>query len=83
MHRKGFYMQRRMTISIDEAVYQGLVNVVGRRKISRFLENLARPHVVPNELEDGYRAMAADTGREQEADEWCEALHRDMLDEAR
>ena len=34
-------MQRRMTISIDEAVYEALVRVVGRRKISRFLERMA------------------------------------------
>lgn len=38
-------MQRRMTITMDEAVYEGLVRVVGRRKISAFLEALARPHV--------------------------------------
>jgi len=76
-------MQRRMTISIDEAVYQGLVKVVGRRKISRFLEDLARPHVVPDDLETGYRAMAADEVRETEAREWCEALLGDGADETR
>jgi len=31
-------MQKRMTITMDEAVYEGLVRVVGRRKISAFLE---------------------------------------------
>ena len=47
MHNNGDYpMQKRMTISIDEEVYDGLVRVVGRRKISQFLEDLARPHVV-------------------------------------
>ena len=76
-------MQRRMTISIDEAVYQGLVKVIGRRKISRFLEGLARPLVVPDDLEAGYRAMAADTVREQEANVWCEALLRDGANETR
>jgi hypothetical protein len=29
-------MQKRMTITMDEAVYEGLVRVVGRRKISGF-----------------------------------------------
>ena len=38
-------MQKRMTITMDEAVYEGLVRVVGRRKISTFLENLARPYL--------------------------------------
>ncbi|MDD5296406.1 MAG: hypothetical protein PHU46_05780 [Rhodocyclaceae bacterium] len=72
-----------MTISIDEAVYQGLVQVIGRRKISRFLEDLARPHVVPDDLEAGYRAMAEDGEREREAREWCEALLTDDADETR
>jgi len=67
-------MQRRMTISIDEAVYDGLVRVVGRRKMSRFIEDLARPHVTSDELSEGYRAMAADEEREREALEWSEAL---------
>lgn len=75
-------MQKRMTISIDEAVYEGLVRVVGRRKISRFLEELARPHVVNDDLAEGYRAMAADARREREAMEWCEALVGDGANDA-
>lgn len=76
-------MQKRMTISIDEAVYHGLVKVVGRRKISRFLEDLARPLVVQDDIEEGYRAMAADADREQAANTWCEALLKDVADETR
>jgi len=30
-----------MTITMDEVVYEGLVRVVGRRKISAFLERLS------------------------------------------
>jgi predicted CopG family antitoxin len=76
-------MQKRMTISIDEEVYQGLVRVVGRRKISRFLEDLARPHVVRESLADAYAAMARDKTREAEALEWSEALIGDVSDAAR
>lgn len=76
-------MQKRMTISIDEAVYEGLVRVIGRRKISRFLEDLARPHVVTDEIADGYQAMAADAERERDALEWSEALAGDAADAAR
>lgn len=76
-------MQKRMTISIDEAVYDGLVRMIGRRKISRFLEDLARPLVVTDDLEAGYRAMAEDAQRERDADEWCEALIGDGTDAAR
>ena len=63
-----------MTITMDEAVYEGLVRVVGQRKISGFLESLARPHVVTNELAEGYKAMGQDELREQEALAWSEAL---------
>jgi len=76
-------MQKRMTITMDEAVYDGLVRVVGRRKISAFLERLARPHVLGDDLAAGYRAMAQDKAREQEALAWSEALIGDASHEAR
>ncbi len=76
-------MHKRMTISIDETVYEGLVRVIGRRKISRFLEDLARPHVVNDSLLTGYQAMAADADRENEAREWSNALAGDAFDDAR
>ncbi|HZZ59873.1 MAG TPA: hypothetical protein VFE63_01695 [Roseiarcus sp.] len=47
-------------------------SVVGRRRISRFLNDLARPHVTRRELAEGYRAMAADEEREHEAAEWLD-----------
>lgn len=71
-------MQKRMTITMDEAVYEGLVRVVGRRKISGFLESLARPHVVNDDLAQSYRAMGEDTQREQDALAWSEALIGDV-----
>ena len=74
-------MRKRMTISIDEAIYEGLVRVVGRRKISQFLEDLARPHVVSNDLLAAYQAMAADTKREHRTLAWSAALLRDAADE--
>ncbi|BBU60301.1 hypothetical protein MSC49_02360 [Methylosinus sp. C49] len=76
-------MQKKVTITIDEAVYDGLVRVIGRRKISRFLEDLARPHVLSDDLADAYRAMAADATREQEALDWSEALIVDARNAAR
>ena len=38
-------MRKKLTITIDEDVYAGLYRVVGRRKISKFIESLVRPHV--------------------------------------
>jgi hypothetical protein len=51
-----------------------LFRVVGRCKMSRFIEDLARLHVTSDEIGEGYRAMAADHEREREALEWSEAL---------
>ena len=72
-------MQKRLTITIDEEVYDGLCRIAGKRKISRFIESLVWPHV----MEEGYRQMAADAEREAEAMEWVEGTSEDVGDEAR
>jgi predicted CopG family antitoxin len=71
-------MQRKLTITVSEDVYQGLHRVVGRRKISRFLDQLARPHVVPADLDAAYQEMAANEDREREALDWSESLIGDV-----
>ena len=71
-------MTRKLTITIDDEVYEGLYRRIGPRKISRFLESLARPHVVDEYLEAEYRAMAADEVREREALEWADELIADV-----
>ena len=76
-------MHRKMTITLVEEVYEGLYRMVGRRKMSQFIEDLLRPHVLDTSLDEGYRAMAADQEREAEAIEWCNALAKDMSDETR
>ena len=74
-------MHRKLTITVDEEVYEGLHRVVGRRRISRFLSDLARPHVVDTSLDAGYRAMGEDEAREIEASEWSEGLIADAADD--
>ena len=74
-------MQKKLTITVDAEVYNGLHNVIGRRRISRFINDLARPHVVGQDLSAGYAAMAADEAREAEAATWTEALLNDVADE--
>ncbi|MBC8419895.1 MAG: addiction module antitoxin [Desulfobacterales bacterium] len=75
-------MQRKLTVTIDEEVYEGLRDVIGPRKISRFIEDLVRPHVIKKELYAAYEEMAANKVRESEALEWAEATFRDVNDEA-
>jgi len=77
-------MHREMTITLDEAVYEGLCQTVGPHKISQFIENLVRPHVAMpdnSSLEESYRAMAADQEYETEAREWINAVNGDVPDE--
>jgi predicted CopG family antitoxin len=76
-------MHKRMTITLDEEVYEGLNRRVGKRRMSQFIEDLLRPHVLDTSLDNGYKAMAADEVRETEAQDWCNALTKDMSDEAR
>ncbi len=76
-------MQKKLTITIDEQVYEGLYRVVGAGRISRFIEKLVRPYVLPHELDNAYAQMAQDTEREAEALEWSEALISDANDETR
>jgi hypothetical protein len=75
-------MQKKLTIMIDERVYDGLQKVVGRRNISRFIESLVRPHVLDADLVAGYKALAADEAGEVEALEWSEATLGDIAHEA-
>lgn len=76
-------MQKKLTITIDEEVYFGLRTVIGPGKISRFVEDLVRPHVIRHELESAYETMAKDTVREDEAIEWAEAVIGDSIHEKR
>jgi hypothetical protein len=76
-------MQKKLTITLDEEVYAGLHAIIGRRRISRFIESLVRPHVVAPDLMRAYEEMAADEAREAEALEWAEATVGDVSDEAR
>ena len=71
-------MQKKLTLTVDEAIYEGLHRIVGRGKISQFIENLVRPYVSDAALDEGYRAMAADHVREAEALEWSNALVADV-----
>ena len=74
-------MSKKLTITVDDDVYEGLYQVIGRRRISRFLNDLARPHVMVHDLIEGYRAMAVVEEQEREAQEWVENLAGDVADE--
>jgi hypothetical protein len=62
---------------MDERVYRGLHMVVGKQRISQFIESLVRPYVIGQDLEVAYKQMAEDELREAEALEWIEATSGD------
>jgi hypothetical protein len=76
-------MQKKLTITVDESVYDGLRRVVGRGHISQFIEALVRPHVVQADMEAGYRQMAQDEQREADATAWIEGVVGDVSNETR
>ena len=76
-------MQKKLTIILDAAVYDGLHKRVGRRRISRFIEDLVRPHVLAQDLEAAYQQMAQDEEREAEAFAWAEATVSDSSNDPR
>jgi len=76
-------MHKRMTITLDEEVYEGLRRSVGARKMSQFIEDLLRPHVLDQTMDEGYKAMAADVQREAKAAQWTQALGQDAARETR
>jgi hypothetical protein len=76
-------VQKKLTITLDERVYDGLHAVVGRRRISGFIESLVRPHVIDKDLDAAYAQMAREEGREAAALEWAEGTVGDVADEVR
>ena len=76
-------MQKKLTLTVDEKVYMGLHKRIGRRRISRFIEDLVRPHVTDEDLDAAYEAMSKDERREVEALEWSEGLIGDLPNEPR
>ncbi len=70
-------MQKKLTITVDPDVYVGLQKTIGARKISKFINDLVKPHVTTPDLKESYRALAKNAEREQEALEWSESVLED------
>ena len=74
-------MHRKLTITVTDETYRWLHQRVGRGRISQFIEDLVRPHVVDeSSLEAAYREMAADRERERDAWEWIEVFQDEARD---
>jgi hypothetical protein len=73
--------KKKLTIMLDAEVYEGIRKRVGSRGIGSYLSKLARPYVVLDELEAGYKAMANDKAYNQEAEEWLEGTREVIVGE--
>jgi predicted CopG family antitoxin len=76
-------MQKKLTISLNELVYDELCRVVGRGNISKFIENLVKPQLKGTDLDAAYSEMAADSVREKDALVWSNAIIGDCANEKR
>ena len=48
-------MPKKLTIQVSDEFYDGLQRRIGKRGIGRFLEEIARPHVIrPNRGDPGW-----------------------------
>jgi predicted CopG family antitoxin len=72
-------MTKKLTLSVSDEVYEGLHKRIGRRKISRFIDDLARRHLITKQLDADYAEAAADHVRERDAREWAESGLSDGL----
>ncbi|MDR2596793.1 MAG: hypothetical protein LBC76_05660 [Treponema sp.] len=81
-------MLRKLTLNVDETLYNTLIPMVEKQTIGKLLAEFVQARVSERtytqaELEDGYKAMAADKEYEQEASEWCNGLMNGIDDETR
>lgn len=78
-------MTKKLTITVSDEVYDGLRRRIGPRRISRFIDQLARRHVLERptifrgSLAEAYRAMAADEEAERAARDWTESVIGETL----
>jgi predicted CopG family antitoxin len=75
-------MHKKLTITLDEDVYNGLHRKLGPRNISQFIEDLVRPYVESTDLDSAYRQMSEDAERETRALDWIEGTLGDMSHDA-
>jgi hypothetical protein len=74
--------QKKLTITIDERVYNGLRAVGGRRPMSQFVHSSVRPLAIGRNLELAYQRRTQEEAHEAEALHWAEAAARDVVDKA-
>ena len=66
-------MRKRLTLTIDQDVYERLRKASGKRNTSGFIEDLLRQHVIRPHLEASHTSIAKDEPRQTAAAAWKKA----------
>ena len=72
-------MQKKLTITIEENIYNDLHLVVGKGKISKFIERIIKPYITKDNLRLAYQTMAKDKQREKESAQYAERKHIKLM----
>jgi predicted CopG family antitoxin len=73
---------RKLTITVSDEVYEGLQRRIGARRISSFIDRLARPYVDDAAAEAMYREAENDADRRETLADWDDLPAHEALDEA-
>ncbi len=71
---------RKLTITVSDEVYEGLHRRIGARRISSFIDRLARPYVEDVAAEALYREAENDADRREALADWDDLPADEGLD---
>lgn len=71
---------KKLTITVSDEVYEGLYRRIGPRRISSFIDKLARPYVDDAALEALYRQAEQDLDRAETIADWDAVPADEALD---
>lgn len=77
---ESVFVLKKLTITLDEEVYYGLHRLVGRGRISQFIEDLVRPYIDSGKLDASYRELAQSEALDDESSPWVEGVIGDVGD---
>jgi predicted CopG family antitoxin len=72
---------KKLTITVSDEVYEGLHRRIGARRISSFIDRLARPYVDDDALEALYRKAEQDADRAETLSDWDGLPQDEALDD--
>jgi hypothetical protein len=73
---------KKLTVTVSDVVYEGLHRRIGARRISSFIDRLARPYVDDAAAEALYREAESDPDRLEALADWDDLPADECLDES-